>query len=120
MNKPLCWSLMCVSLLFACGERPQQAEEEPLAEAVCNCMKPLAEAYLELQRALEAEDTGRLESLSDHLEAVSDEVDECADRVEAQYGPLSGQREVAVKAAMKERCPDVIKTLNWAEKELVQ
>ncbi len=107
-------------LLLSCADRAPQEKEEPLAEAVCRCMKPLAEAYLDLQRALEAEDTERLEALSDHLEAVSDEVDECADRVEEKYGPLTGQREVAVKAAMKERCPDVIKTLNWAENELVQ
>jgi len=111
----LCWILA----LTSCGGG-SVSEEGRIARDICACMQPLADAYTELQKAMDEGDAARAERVSEGMKAVKKEVRQCAEQVEGRYGPMGGEREAAVKSAMQEHCPETIATLNRAEDEMVQ
>lgn len=106
-------------LLFAAGCGANQ-DNGQIAKEVCDCMRPLFESYNSIKDARDVNDPEALQRFVEKLEAVNEEVSVCAERIEERYGVLEGEREERVKAAMREICPEVIQTLNEAERTLMQ
>ncbi len=112
-------SLILLALLAMAACSPG-ARYERIAEEACDCLRPLATAYEEMNTALDNNDMDALQRYSDDIEAASEEVEACADRMEEKYGLLEGELGKHVKAAMQSTCPDIIAIINEAESELVK
>ncbi len=105
-------------LVSGCGSGGEDYEQ--IAREACDCIRPLFESYNDLKAAQEDNDSEALQRFAEEMEAANEEVSACADRIEERYGVLEGEREEQVKAAMQKICPEVIQTLNEAERALVQ
>ena len=107
-----------ILLLSGCGAGDGNAEQA--AKEACDCMRPLSESYESFRKAREKNDTEALQQFVEEMEAANEALSSCAEGIEERYGPLEGEREDRVKAAMQRICPEVIARLNEAENALVQ
>ena len=84
-----------------------------MARDLCECMRPMADAYLEME-AMETQPTTMqaLEDLMDRLEKQSEKTDACIDRLEETYGDALDTQQSDIEPVMREICPEVMDILN--------
>lgn len=111
------FSIISLGLSVGC-QSPDN--HELLAKEACACMEPLSQLYAQLQTVLATGDLEALDELSEQILVQDEEVDACAERLEEIHGPMEGAQGEAVKEAMKEQCPDIIRIMNQAEETLTQ
>lgn len=118
--KQLYLFILSTGLLLTAGCGGAGEDHRQIAREACDCIRPLFESYTALRDSQEESSPEALQRFAEEMEAVNEEVRACAARIEERYGALEGEREEKVKAAMQKVCPEVIETLNEAERALVQ
>lgn len=112
------WGVVFFWALYGCS--PAGDGHAQAAREVCECMRPLSESYNSIKEALDTGGPAALQQFVEQMEAISGQVSDCAGRIEERYGPLEGERGQQVKTAMQKICPEIIATLNEAERKLMQ
>jgi len=84
-----------------------------MARDLCTCMRPMADAYKEME-AMETQPTTMeaLENLMDRLEEQSEETDACIDQLEETYGEALDTQQSDVEPLMRDICPEVMNILS--------
>lgn len=105
-------------LVLSCNNN--LSEEEKIAQEICTCMTPLAEAYTSMRQAMADGNPDAISQVAEKLEIVGEQVEDCADHIDEKYGPFDKDESSAIQAATQERCPDIIQSINEAENDMVK
>lgn len=83
-----------------------------MASDLCDCMKPLAAAYSEMEDLdTESSNMEDLENLMNRLESQADRTDACIDQLEEKYGEALETEQTNIETAMGKVCPEVMTLL---------
>ena len=111
--------LICTLIVLgtACGDKADE-----MAEATCDCLRPMAELSQEMQgldmATMTTEDTN---DMIERLAKVAEEGEACTKKLEEKYPEYANQTdaeaEAKLRAALKKACPDVAEMLELANPE---
>ena len=103
------FSLLVLVTLCSCSS-PSGTDQ--MASALCDCMKPLAVAYSEMENLdTESSNMEDLENLMNRLESQADRTDACIDQLEEKYGEALETEQTDIETAMNDACPEVMSLL---------
>ncbi len=111
MLRPLSvvFSLLLLAGLWSCSS---SSGTDQMASDLCDCMKPLAVAYSEMENLdTESATMEDLENLMNRLENQADRTDDCIDQLENKYGEALETEQTDIESAMGEVCPEVMTLL---------
>lgn len=97
-------------LLSSCKGKDPYSE---MADAMCKCMKPMAEMYNKIEQLSTSGNTQELQALMGQLEQTAEEAEECTGRMEEKYG--EPEDEEKAKETLKKACPEVAAIMEKAE-----
>jgi len=111
MLRPLSY-WFCLSFLFVGSSCSTPSGTNQMASDLCDCMKPLANAYSEMEN-MEADPSNMedLENLMNGLEGQADRTDACIGQLEEKYGEALESEQTDIESAMKDVCPEVMNLL---------
>jgi len=111
MLRPLYVGFFLLPLL-ALGSCQSPSGTNQMATDLCDCMKPLAVAYSEMED-MEADPSNMeaLENLMNRLESQADRTDACIEQLEDRYGEALETEQTDIETAMSDVCPEVMTLL---------
>lgn len=110
-------SVYFLLLLFGATACQSGADLDAVARETCACLQPMADFMQEnTAAALQEQSAEQAEALTDRFEKIIQEGETCTGKLEDKYpefrDDVSPEQEAALRAALAQRCPDVVQMMD--------